>query len=50
MAEPPVPPAEPAAPMPRQRRLPAWLRYPLIAILGAVLAVGASYMLRKIGF
>ena len=48
MAEPPVPPGEPAVPAPR--RLPAWLRYPLIAILGAALAVGASYMLRKIGF
>lgn len=46
-------PFDPAAPMvePREpRRLPAWLRYPLAILMGAVHAVLASYVLRKIGF
>jgi hypothetical protein len=32
------------------RRLPWWIRYPVAAILGVLLAVLASYLVRKIGF
>lgn len=49
MAEPGLPPPDESAAAP-PRRLAAWIRYPLVAILGAALALAASYMLRKIGF
>ena len=35
---------------PRQRRLPAVVRYAIVATFGALVAVLTSYLLRKIGF
>ena len=46
----PVGGAVEAPPQRRARRLPAWIRYPVAAVLGVLIAVLASYLIRKIGF
>lgn len=45
-----APESAPAAPAPRRRHLPAIVRYPLIAAIGACVAALASYLLRTVGF
>jgi hypothetical protein len=47
--EPQAPPASAPDESP-PRRLHWVLRFPLVAILGALIAVFASYLLRKLGF
>jgi hypothetical protein len=45
-----APPESRSSARPGSRRLHAVLRLPLLAILGALIAVFASYLLRKIGY
>ena len=48
--ESPAPATPPVAAAPRPGRWRAFLRYPAAVVLGVLVAVLASYLLRKIGF